>query len=299
MIGRSLRLRAPAKINLGLRVLGVLDDGTHSVETIYQAVDLFDDVELALGGDGIRISVHGQEREGVPESAENLAARAAAALLGALGSSAGVGIRLTKRIPVGSGLGGGSSDAAAVLYGLALLVGRGVSPETVTAVAGTLGADVPFFLRGATAFGYHRGSNLLILPPLTDLPGLVVVPDVRVSTFWAYNAWDLRRGAPASNSAGRPLRFNPDLEELARCRNDFETIVFAKFPEIESVQRTLAEGQPVLARLSGTGAACFALYREASHRDAEAERLHDVYRNRTGYGIFRVRLFSGGVEVLA
>ncbi len=296
--GRSVRLRAPAKINLGLRVLGELADGTHSVETVYQAVDLFDGVELALGDSGVSLSVHGRWREGVSEGEDNLAARAAAALLSAAGSSAGVEIRLTKRIPPAAGLGGGSSDAAAVLHGLRLLLDRPPSPDDVAGIAASLGADVPFFLHGATAFGYHRGSHLLALPPLPDLPALLVVPEVQVSTFWAYHAWDLRHRPVDGSAVGRPLRFDPGLEELARCRNDFEPVVFAKFPEIEGVWRTLQEGRPLVARLSGTGAACFALYREAPQRDAEAERLGDLYRNRPEYGIFRVRLFSGGVEVV-
>lgn len=297
--GRSVRLRAPAKVNLGLRVFGELRDGTHSVATVYQAVDLFDDVELALGEEGIRITVHGPRREGVPESTDNLAARAAEALFAATGRSAGVEIRLTKRIPNGAGLGGGASDAAAVLHGLALLLGDALPPDGLTEIAATLGADVPFFLRGGTAFGYHRGDHLLALPSPSALPALLVVPDVNVSTFWAYHAWDLqRRRESATPAIGLPLSASFSLEDLGRCRNDFEQVVFAKFPEIEGVHRSLAEGRPILARLSGTGSACFSLYGDASQRDAEAERLRDLYRNRPEYGIFRVRLFTGGVEIV-
>jgi 4-diphosphocytidyl-2C-methyl-D-erythritol kinase len=96
------------------------------------------------------------------------------------------------------------------------------------------------------------------------------------------------------------MRLSADLDvaALQACRNDFERLVFAKFPEIEGVHRTLAEGGPVVARLSGTGSACFALYPDGEQRDREADRLRDVYRNEPDYGIFRVRLFSGGVEAL-
>ncbi|MFN2432643.1 MAG: 4-(cytidine 5'-diphospho)-2-C-methyl-D-erythritol kinase [Gemmatimonadota bacterium] len=295
--GGPLRLRAPAKVNLGLRVLGALEDGTHSIATLYQTVDLFDDVELALGGEGVRVAVHGPRRDGVPESVDNLAARAAESLLREAGVEHGVAIRLTKRIPAGAGLGGGSSNAAAVLHGLSLLLSGGVSRDTLAAIAGELGADVPFFLRGGTAFGYHRGSHLLALPPLTAHPGLIVVPDVQVSTFWAYHAWDLSRQRRGPQPVAAAFPFDPGPEDLARCRNDFEDVVFAKFPEVQSVHRTLLEGRPIVARLSGTGAACFSLYVGAPQRDAEAERIADVCRNRPGYGIFRVRLFSGGVEV--
>lgn len=295
----AVRLRAPAKINLGLQVLGELKDGTHSVSTIYQAVDLFDDIELALGAEGIRIVVHGPWREGVPESEYNLAARAAGALLQMAGSSSGVEIRLTKRIPHASGLGGGSSDAAAVLIGLSSLLGRRPPPGELARIAAALGADVPFFLQGGTALGYHRGGHLVGLPPPLALPALIVVPDVQVSTFWAYHAWDLERRDEHTDGVGAPLRCDLGMEDLARCENDFEPLVFAKFPEIESVHRTLVEGRPVVARLSGTGAACFALYAEPAQRDAEADRVRDVYRNRPEYGIFRVRLFGGGVEAVA
>jgi 4-diphosphocytidyl-2-C-methyl-D-erythritol kinase len=295
---RSLRLRAPAKVNLGLRVLGELSDGTHSVATLYQAVDFFDDVDLALGDEGVRISVHGPRREGVPDSEGNLAARAAQAVLEATGAPTGVEIRLTKRIPHAAGLGGGSSDAAAVLHGLSLLLDAAPAPERLAEIAAGLGADVPFFLQGGTALGYHRGAHLLALPPPPPLPGVIVVPDVEVSTFWAYHAWDLYRRKPLPDSAGLPRSSRIELDDLTRCRNDFESVVFAKFPEVEGVWRTLAEGGPLVARLSGTGSACFALYRDAARRDAEAERVRDVYRNRPDYGIFRVRLFSAGVEVV-
>lgn len=299
MSGGALRLRAPAKINLGLRVLGALDDGTHSVETIYQAVDLFDDVELALAGERVRVSVHGPRRDGVPEDDDNLAARAAHALLRAADVAAGVQIRLTKRIPAAAGLGGGSADAAAVLHGLARLLPRHIEADTLTLLAAELGADVPFFLRGGTALGYHRGAHLLALPPLSAYPALVVVPDVEVSTFWAYHAWDLqRRRRDDAATAPEVLRYDPMEEDLARFRNEFEPIVFEKFPEVAGVWRTLMEGKPIVARLSGTGAACFSLYATSSQRDAEAQRLTDAYRNHPRYGIFRVRLYSGGVDVV-
>jgi 4-diphosphocytidyl-2-C-methyl-D-erythritol kinase len=295
---RSTRLQAPAKVNLGLHVLGTLSDGTHSVATIYQAVDLFDDVELALVDEGVRISVHGQRREGVPEGEDNLAAQAAQALLEAAGVDRGVEIRLTKRIPLAAGLGGGSSDAAAVLRGLRDLLGLDMSLDQLAELAAGLGADVPFFLYGGTAFGYHRGSHMLALRPPPSLAGLIVVPDVQVSTFWAYHAWDLeaRKHPPLAGSLWR--RTDLDVQNLAACRNDFEPLVFAKFPEIESLHRTLTEGSPVVARVSGTGSACFALYPDGERRDREADRLRDAYRNRPEYGIFRVRFFSGGVEAL-
>ena len=300
MTPRSLKVRAPAKLNLGLHVLGALPDGTHSIATIFQAVDLFDGVELALAEEpGVRLAVHGRWRDEVPAGPENLAARAAAVLLRAAGVEAGLEIRLTKRIPPGAGLGGGSSDAAAVLHGLALLLGNRVSPDGQEEAAAALGADVPFFLRGGRAFGYYRGAHLVALPALPDYPALVVVPDVQVSTFWAYSAWDERRGHGGPDPGGPPLRIETGPEALSSCRNDFESIVFERFPEIGDVHRALAAGKPLVARLSGTGSACFALYRDASHRDREAERVADAYRHHPDYNIFRVRLFSGGVESVA
>jgi 4-diphosphocytidyl-2-C-methyl-D-erythritol kinase len=295
---RAVRLRAPAKINLGLRVLGAFEDGTHSVATIYQAIDLFDDVELALGDEGVRLSVHGQQRLGVPEGEDNLAARAAEAVLESAGVETGVEIRLTKRIPPAAGLGGGSSNAAAVLLGLANLLGRRFEAEHLAGIAAGLGADVPFFLKGGTAFGYHRGSHLLRLRPPPQLAALIVVPDVEVSTFWAYHAWDIEHRGREPEPGGLLLEAELGFTELTTSRNDFEPLVFAKFPEVESLYRTLLEGGPLVARLSGTGSACFALYRDPEHRDREADRLRDVYRNRSDYGMFRVRLHPAGVEVV-
>jgi 4-diphosphocytidyl-2-C-methyl-D-erythritol kinase len=256
-------------------------------------VDLFDGVELALAEErGVRLTLHGRWRDDVPPGGENLAARAAGSLLDLTGVETGLEIRLTKRIPPGAGLGGGSSDAAAGLHGRA-------QPETIEGVAAALGADVPFFLRGGRAFGFHRGTHLLPLPALPDYPALVVVPDVQVSTFWAYSVWDERRVRGGPDPGGPPLRVETGAEALPRVRNDFEAIVFERFPEIADVHATLGAGRPLVTRLSGTGSACFALYRDAAHRDREAERVASVYRQNPDYNIFRVRLFSGGVEVVA
>ena len=154
---RALKLRAYAKVNLGLEVLGLRDDGYHELRTLFQTIDLHDDVVLRPRPRGVSVRC---DHPLVPKDATNLAARAAEALRAYGRVSAGVEIEIRKRIPVGGGLGGGSSDAAAVLLGLDRAWKLGLGPDGLHRLARRLGADVPFFLLGGTALGLSRGDEV-------------------------------------------------------------------------------------------------------------------------------------------
>ena len=184
--GGALRLPAPAKINLALEVLGRRPDGYHEIDTVVTTIDLADELRLRPAA-GLEVCLDGPHAAGVAaaeEAAEELSGRAARALAAAAGRDPGVRIELTKRVPVAAGLGGGSSDAAAVLRGLNVLWGLDWAPERLSAVAAELGSDVPFFLHGGTARCTGRGERveplrdlrpplrlLLLLPPLPAAPG--------------------------------------------------------------------------------------------------------------------------------
>ena len=174
-----MKLDAPAKLNLRLRVLGPRADGYHAVESLLLRLRLADTVEVELAGDGVALEVAGPAAgaapgvpadavgsgRAVPRDASNLCCRAARALCEATGRPPGVAIRLTKRIPAAAGLGGGSSDAAAVLLALNELLDSPLAPADVAALAGSLGSDVPFFTaRAAHALAWDRGQRLLPLP---------------------------------------------------------------------------------------------------------------------------------------
>ena len=282
----SLRVRAPAKLNLGLRVLGVLNDGTTPSTTIYQAIDLFA-TWTALGEHGIRVSVQVSTRGGSGGRGELLPARRGSAeSVGRLRRRrdpphqahpawSGAGWRLVRR-------GGRACMGWASCWAAA-------STKKVDRVAAAVGADVGTSY-GATAFGYHRGSHLLTLPALTDLPALVVVPAVTVSTFWR-----TRRGmctrAQASKRAGHS-RGQSRSRGPGAFRNDFEAIVFERFRSPGSASHS-AEGQPIMGPHVRTGAACLRCTKNASHGTARPSGC-TISIGASGLWYFRVRLFSGG-----
>lgn len=261
-------LRAPAKINLFLRVLAREDDGYHGIETLFCRIDLADELELTQrSARGVTLDSASADL-GPPD--QNLAVRAAQLVLEATGHAFGVHLRLTKRIPVRAGLGGGSSDAAAALIGVNALAGNAVPRHELLQFAARLGSDVPFFLSGAPlALAWGHGERLLRLPPLPTAPGLLVLPAASVATPDAYGWLDSarhgagRRGAVALELD--TLRTWGDIGRMAG--NDFESPVFGRLPAVRAGFEALAATRPLVCRMSGSGSALFAIYRSARDRD--------------------------------
>src|SRR5947209_5156220 len=179
---RSARLKAFAKLNLGLRVLYKRPDGYHELRTVFQTISLADRITVSFE----RASKRHIEIEGAPGIEDNLVARAAARVLEELRMNGRIHFHLEKTIPIGAGLGGGSSDAAAVLLALPVLAGRALAPERARAIALELGSDVPFFLYGGTALAMGRGEELYPLPELPPSRVLIVAPEIHSSTVEAY-----------------------------------------------------------------------------------------------------------------
>lgn len=263
--------RAPAKINLGLDVLGVRPDGHHAIDTVLQTIDLFDTVTLERGAaPGISIRVTGSASEGVPEDDTNLAVRAATVLAERTGHAPELAIGLEKEIPAGAGLGGGSSDAAAVLLALARRFAVPDPTRTLVDLAAELGADVPFFLEGGTRRATGKGDRLERAEPPAERWGVLVVPPVVVSTAAAYAWWD-----EASGSRAAPTASDPPIErrEWRSAGNDLEAVVVPRRPEIGRVIELLADGPAAVARMTGTGSGVFAVYDSAETRDRDLPRI--------------------------
>jgi 4-diphosphocytidyl-2-C-methyl-D-erythritol kinase len=269
--GRA-KVLAPAKVNLALRVLRKRPDGYHDIDTLFQAIDLSDEVEVELVDRGVSLEVAGRSDLGPEE--QNLAWRAAAAFLDAAGSPAGVRVRLTKRIPVGAGLGGGSSDGAAVLRCLAALLG-GVGADKVREIGAALGSDVPFFLGvSPMARGRGRGELLQALEPLPAADLVIVSPPVHVSTAHAYRALARRvdvNGVPAKHELVMPVW--TDAPEVAV--NDFQPVVAAAHPEVAQALGALRGAGARLAIMSGSGSSCFGLFDDRADAEAAAARLSE------------------------
>ena len=241
----------PAKVNLYLRVVGRRPDGYHELVTVMQPLTLADKLTVSLGGDGIRLECDAPE---LPCGEENLVWRAAARFQAETGQKHGVLLRLRKRIPVAAGLGGGSSDAAGTLLALNDLSGGALKPDRLHALAGGLGADVPFFLEPRPAVGRGIGSRLtpLSLPPYWYL---LLNPGVPLSTRWVYENLDLTAlpGAPANET------WDPEHPETW-VRNDLGAAALRCFPELAGLLNDLKAAGAISQGVSGSGPTLFGLF---------------------------------------
>jgi 4-diphosphocytidyl-2-C-methyl-D-erythritol kinase len=264
--------RAPAKINLWLEILGRRDDGYHLVDTAYQAIDLADTVILEPGP-GVTCRVTGEAARGVPEGEENLAVVAARALARRTGHEPRVALTIEKRIPAGAGLGGGSSDAAAVLVALGRRFAVPDPGHTLHDLAASLGADVPFFLLGGTRAGRGIGVETVAIAPPAERWGILLWPGEPVGTADAYRAWDDAGRAPSPESPP-----SASAAGWTERRNDLEPVVRERHPAVARAVELLAAGSAAAARMSGSGSAAFALYASEGARDADLARVREAAR---------------------
>jgi 4-diphosphocytidyl-2-C-methyl-D-erythritol kinase len=250
-----------AKINLGLRILGKRADGFHELETHFLQIDLADRMFFEkIERDGLELTCN---RSDLPVDASNLCWRAYELLGAATHRRLGVRLHLEKNIPAGSGLGGGSSDAAITLIALNCLGDLNLSDATLYHLAAQLGSDVPFFLTGGLCRGSGRGE---IITPLFNLPSLeilLITPPVVVSTAWAYQNYKM------SLTNRQKITKLPSLDfvqlqghQLAEvCQNDLEAVVFRKYPELADLKSRLQQAGAVVASMTGSGSAMFGLFR--------------------------------------
>jgi len=268
-----VRVAAHAKVNLLLRVLARETSGFHQLETVFALLELADELVVERTARGVAIEVVGANL-GDPE--DNLAVRAARAVLEATGQQFGVAITLTKRIPVRAGLGGGSSDAAAALHAVNALAGNAVPRAEVLQLATRLGSDVAFFASGApAAVAWGRGERLFQLPPLPAAPALVAVPPVGIATPDAYRWWDEVHGTPEPR--GAVVLDAPAFAgwgSIGRLGgNDFELPVFGRHPALRTLFERVAATHPYWVRLCGSGSAVAAVYASERLRDDAAMQL--------------------------
>lgn len=254
-------IRAFAKINLDLRIVGLLPDGYHEVRTVLQSVRLHDTLAFTPVRGRFTIEC---DVPGVPLDVRNLIWKAAALLDHAVrrrdGDPAGVRVTLTKRIPAEAGLGGGSSDAAATLVALTRLWGLDLDLPSLLRLGARLGADVPFFLAGGTVLGAGRGDDISPLAEAPPVPVVIVKPPFGVSTPDAYRWFD-EDGPPRPGRSRRrlPSSWPP---WAAMVRNDLEAPVARRHPPIRKVTRALTALGADYAAMSGSGSAVFGLFHD-------------------------------------
>ena len=279
----GLTLWAPAKVNLFLEVLRKRADGYHEVRTVLQHVDLCDEIRILEGGAGISVESDGLP---CPGGEENLAYRAADLFLETTGIRAGVRIQIIKRIPLGAGLGGGSSDAATTLWGLNRLLRAGVTPEGLHQMGIQLGSDVPFFFGGPTTWASGRGEDLHPLPPFPVSWLLIAFPGFPIPTAWAYANLELTGG-------DKSIRVIAETEQgnyeplLALSWNRFEEVVFRRYPVVKQLKVSLEAWGARPALMTGSGSAVFGRARVREEAEEWAARLREK-----GYTVFVVQTVS-------
>jgi 4-diphosphocytidyl-2-C-methyl-D-erythritol kinase len=288
---RRARLRCLAKVNLSLLVLNKRRDGFHDLRTVFQTVSLADTIDIEFTpGRGRQV-----ELESTLDIPDNLIMRAANLLMDELKIRGRVRFRLRKTIPMGGGLGGGSSNAAAVLLALPVLAGVPSDQARLAELGAQLGSDVPFFLYGGTALGVGRGTELYPLPEVPENPALVIAPGIHVSTAEAYRALgrgltdDSRPGILNSLQAFAWRSGGSAPAETWKSDNDFETVVFRQFPLLNAIKRKLLRAGASPALMTGSGSALFGIFDSPGERDRAAasfrrERMFSVKLvSRRGY----------------
>lgn len=264
----KISLKVPAKINLYLRILGKRDDGYHEIESLMQAVDIYDEITLERS-DTIEITC---DDPSLPADESNLACKAASALQDRF-YFPGVKIDLAKRIPSGAGLGGGSADAAFVLRGLCRLYGLAPEPDEILEIAAGIGSDVSFFLGGGQARVTGRGEIVtsIGLPDRYEI--IVIVPPVTASTAEVYK--NMRIDLTKENE---PIllkkrisvsRFSSLVKGFS---NDLEEAVLSKFPELAELKGILMESGAVWSSMTGSGSAFFGLFLQTGSRAADVRK---------------------------
>lgn len=261
---------APAKLNLFLHVTGRRPDGYHELQTVFQLVDLCDTIGITVRDDGLI-----ERREGPPEVPEeaDLAVRAARALQAATGTRLGATLRVIKRIPMGGGLGGGSSDAATVLLALNRLWGTGLDEAALAKLGLGLGADVPVFLGGRSAWAEGLGERLTPV----ELPArwyVIVHPGVSIPTRDVFQAPELTRNSPL-------ITIRAFFQSGGR--NDCEAVVRARWPEVGMALDWLAQHAP--ARLTGTGSCLFAAFASRDEAQRIADQVPERWRSFVARGL--------------
>ena len=271
---RAVSVRAHAKINLDLRVLGTRADGFHELRTVFQALALYDAIECVPRPGPFAIEC---DTAGVPLDRSNIVWRAAESLWRSLrrqGPVKDMLVRLHKRIPLQGGLGGGSTDAAATLVALSHAWRVPLRPNQFVDVAATLGADVPFFLSGGTALGLGRGDEIY---PLADLPRhwvVLLIPGFGVATVDAYGWYDAERDL-ARGPTVREAQYVPGPwpSRAAQMINDLEAPIARHHPEIEQMKTALRRAGALAAAMSGSGSTVFGLFQKRKDAVLAVERL--------------------------
>ncbi len=272
---QPLTVKANAKINLSLAIKFQRKDGYHELELIFQEIDFADRLILSKAT-GINFTTDSQELSG---ETDNLCVQAGRLLMESC-KIPGLKIHLEKQLPIGAGLGGGSSDAAAVLKGGLHLYNIKISDDVLAGLAAELGADVSFFLKGGAAYGTGKGEILEPIEICANYYILLVLPEIKISTGWAYKNLNLALTREYTNHKFRGFRFQilrlTDFK--SEFHNDFEKSIFQDYPQLAEIKKELYAQGAVFASLSGSGSTLYGLYPSTSAVKTAFRTMKNRYR---------------------
>jgi 4-diphosphocytidyl-2-C-methyl-D-erythritol kinase len=278
----GIRVRTHAKLNLFLRVIGRRPDGYHEIESIFHGVSLSDEIHVrSADGDEVDVVMHGGS--GTPleeiELENNLAYLAVRSLIERGVTSTGLRIEVHKNIPIGGGLGGGSSNAAGVLVALNEMWGAGLGSEDLNAVGASVGSDVPYCLVGGTMLATARGEKLTSLPSPADLHVVLGISNRPLLTKHVYDRWDHLGAEPGDGSASMTLALGTgDPAEVGQLlHNDLEPAAFSLRPELEESKYALSDAGALGAALTGSGPTLFGIARDAAHAKDIAAKVEGLF----------------------
>jgi len=255
-----------SKVNIGLKVLSQRDDGYHNIYTIFQELNFGDSIDIEKRDCGFKIIAN---VDWIPTNKSNICYKAYTEIKKEFSEVKGIHIKIDKKIPIGSGLGGGSANAAALLKGIKNIYKLEVTESKLEEIGSEVGADVPFFIRGKTQLGEGIGDKLTQLPKAIIGTYLLVIPKISIRTEWAYSVIKNRLNNQNKNAKFSSFS-NEDYSSLQIFENDFEQIVIPAYPEIGAIKSKLLNLGARFASLSGSGSTVYGVYDdEASAKEAE------------------------------
>lgn len=281
-----LKIQAPAKVNLVLKVLGRRADGFHDLFMVMERLSLYDDIALEQIASGIELRVNADFSDDGMLMEKNLAWRAAKKFIETTGEDKGVRIHLDKKIPIAAGLGGGSSDAAAVLKGLNIMWNKGLNSDELAHMGAALGADVPFFCYNGTCIAEGIGDRISAVSKLPKLYFLLINPGFSVSTPWVYIEFDKISEYPVNNRGlgltqqNKGVSFRPFFEcfedVVSSLENDLEKVTAGAYQEVFEIKKFLDNYGANGSLMSGSGPTVFGVFKDAPTRD---EAIKSIPKN--------------------
>ena len=252
----NIDIQSNAKLNLGLQIEGKRDDGYHNISTLMQEINLYDEIQLNHNNlNSINLSLRGIP---TPNNSSNLCYIAAKSFLETYQIKSGINITLNKKIPIGAGLGGGSSNAASIVRGLGELFSIDIDNKSMELILSKIGADIPFFINGGLQLAEGIGQDLEVIQPLLkDFFFLLICPDISISTQWAYKQYRKYLEISTIKTKFHPLS---DKIEWSLLENDFEKVVLSTYPEIKKIKSELQRSESLFSSLSGSGSTMFGVY---------------------------------------